>query len=268
MRVQFSHGNGFPAGTYRQFLAALRDRDPTLDIHAVERIGHDPRYPITDRWPHLVDELLQAIDAASPPDERVLLIGHSLGGFLSLMAAYRLGARAAGVLLLDAPIVPSWKAMLFVLAKRTGLDERWSPAGGARRRRISWPDRDAAFDHFRDKTAFAEFESGVLRDYVEAGVFDEGDGASLAFEREREYRIYRTLPHHLHRLTRRAAPCPIGFIGGTRSNELRLTGARATRRVVGKHFSLIDGGHLFPLERPAAAADAAHRMLREMGVLA
>ena len=267
MRVQFSHGNGFPAGSYRAFLLALSSRLPALSVRAVERIGHDPQFPITDKWPHLVRELIADLNLGGDREWPVVLMGHSLGGYLSLMAAYQPGVHAAAVVLLDAPIIPSWKANLFALAKKTGLDERFSPAAATKRRRNAWPNRDDALAHFSEKRAFAAFDPEALGDYVDAGVMQNDEGASLAFEREREYRIYRTLPHHLHRLTRLRAPCPIGFIGGAHSMELKLTGTSETRRVVGEHFRMIEGGHLFPMERPQAAADAAHAMLIELGVV-
>ena len=271
MRVQFSHGNGFPAGSYRAFLRALSDRLPALSVRAVERIGHDPQFPITDQWPHLVRELISDLNRGGDHDQPLVLMGHSLGGYLSLMAAYQLAngvhPRAAAVLLLDAPIIPSWKATMFALAKKTGLDQRFSPAAATRRRRNTWSSRTEALAHFSEKRAFAAFDTEALGDYVDAGVTQTDEGALLAFEREREYRIYRTLPHRLHRLTRRPAPCPIGFIGGTHSMELKLTGTSETRRVVGEHFSMIDGGHLFPMERPQQAAEAAHAMLIALGVI-
>ena len=56
----FSHANGFPVGTYRKMLGVLADE---FDIRAVERFGHDPRFPVTRSWPGLVKELLAEIDA-------------------------------------------------------------------------------------------------------------------------------------------------------------------------------------------------------------
>ncbi len=266
MRIQFSHGNGFPAGSYRPYLDALRTAIPGLDLRALERIGHDPRYPVTDKWPNLVAELAAQLDDAR--DRPVTLIGHSLGGYLSLMAAYRLGAsRVAAVVMLDSPIVPAWKATVLAFAKKFGFDERFSPAGGVRRRRDTWPDRGAAFEHFKDKPLFARFGPEALDHYIQSGVAISGGGAQLAFDREREYRIYRTLPHHLHRLTRQPPPCPVGFLGGTLSRELRLTGPEATRRLVGPRFDMIEGGHLFPMERPGEAAERTRAMLAAMGAL-
>ena len=267
MLLQFSHGNGFPAGTYRAFFAALEARVPAIKIRAIERIGHDARYPITDNWPHLVDELVAQIDAREDTDPVLVLVGHSLGGYLSLMAAYRRPEIVRAVLLLDSPIVTRWKAVLFAFAKKTGLDERFSPARLTRKRREQWPDRATAHAHFSGKPVFAAFDPDAFNDYLDAGLIETPSSASLAFERERETKIYRTLPHHLHRLTRNGAPCPIGFIGGTRSTELRLAGRRETRRLVGSHFKMIEGGHLFPMESPKRAAEATVAMLKELGVL-
>ena len=50
--IVFSHGNSFPAGTYSVVFQALRERG--YRVTAVERYGHDPRYPVTRHWPHLV----------------------------------------------------------------------------------------------------------------------------------------------------------------------------------------------------------------------
>ena len=50
--IVFSHGNSFPASTYRVMLDSLRARGFT--VHAIEKYGHDPAYPVSDNWPNLV----------------------------------------------------------------------------------------------------------------------------------------------------------------------------------------------------------------------
>src|SRR5688500_19640395 len=49
----------------------------------IETIGTDPRYPPTEAWPRLVDELIESIT------EPVYGVGHSLGGYLNYLAAVR-----------------------------------------------------------------------------------------------------------------------------------------------------------------------------------
>ncbi len=52
----FSHANSFPAGTYRELFKLLRARG--FSVKAVDKFGHDPHYPVTNNWPHLVQQLV------------------------------------------------------------------------------------------------------------------------------------------------------------------------------------------------------------------
>ncbi|MFK3649860.1 alpha/beta fold hydrolase [Lysobacter enzymogenes] len=263
----FSHANGFPAPVYRVMLEALSAR---YRIVRPERIGHDPRYPVTLDWPHLIDELVQRVQAAAGDARRIFLVGHSLGGYLSLLASHRLAgtalaSRLGGVVMLDSPLIAGWRARLVQLGRRTGLDNLVMPTRATLQRRRHWPDRAAVRAHFLAKPAFARWDARVLDDYVEHGTRAADDGArELFFEREIEYRIYRSLPTtSLSGLTAQLRT-PVGFLAGTRSRELRNAGSAATRRLVGERWSWVEGSHLFPMERPLETAQAIEAMLERM----
>ena len=49
--IVFSHGNSFPGGTYSLLFEQLRARG--FSVSAIDRFGHDPRYPVTSNWPTL-----------------------------------------------------------------------------------------------------------------------------------------------------------------------------------------------------------------------
>ncbi|MDB5730775.1 MAG: alpha/beta hydrolase fold-containing protein [Variovorax sp.] len=262
--VVFSHGNSFPASTYRVMLDSLRERG--FAVCAIEKFGHDPKYPVTDNWPHLVEQLAdfaqQAMRQAGQP---VFLIGHSLGGLLSLMCAARHPALARGVLLLDSPVLGGWRAGTLGLVKRTPLMKSWSPSVVSRRRKSSWQDRDAVFAHFRGKKAFARWDEQVLHDYIDHGTDERGDMRALSFEREVETAIYDTLPHNLGALLRRQPlKCPAAFIGGRQSREMRQVGMAMTERVTRGRIMMLDGTHLFPMEKPLATAAAVEASLRNL----
>jgi pimeloyl-ACP methyl ester carboxylesterase len=274
--IIFSHANSFPASTYGVLFKSLRARG--FSVRAPEKFGHDPKYPVTSNWPHLVQQLA---DFAAPEIQRhgqgAWLVGHSLGGFLSLMCAARhprLGGHPVkGVLLVDSPLLGGWRARALELAKRTQLVGSISPGKVSRKRRNAWPDAQAAFDHFAHKKAFARWDPQVLRDYIAHGTQDEttpqGTRRVLAFDREVETAIYNTLPHNLDRLLRRhPLPCPAAFIGGTDSMEMTQVGMSMTHKLVGKdhpeRLRMVEGSHLFPMERPqetAAAIEAALKAL-------
>lgn len=258
-QLHFAHANSFPAGTYRLFFQHLEKH---YQVNALPIHAHDPRYPVTDGWPALVQELQD--DLARRYEQPVILVGHSLGGMLSVMAAHARPDLVRCVVLLDSPVVAGWRATLLRIAKRAGVDNRFSPAKFSERRRNLWPNAQTAYDHFAAKPMFAAWAPGVLQDYMEHGLAPHQEGVTLRFSRETETAVYRTLPHHIGHLTRGDFPVPVGFVGGTDSVECRQAGLRATRRLVGKHFTKIKGGHLFPMESPHAAAEATHAMIRSL----
>jgi pimeloyl-ACP methyl ester carboxylesterase len=253
--LHFSHGNSYPAGTYRQFFDHLR---ADFDLRAVDMHGHDPAFPVTDGWHGLVEELIARLQAYPEP---AILVGHSLGGMLSMMAAKQRPDLVRCVVMLDSPVVAGWRAWLWRLAKVQGWGDRFSPAKSSVRRRELWPDAAAAHRHFISKPMFAAWAPGVLADYLEHGLVAHPEGVQLRFSREVETAIYRSLPHHLGGIMRAPYPVPIGFIGGTASVELRQAGREATRALVGRHYTEIEGGHLFPMESPELAARATRQMI-------
>ncbi len=262
--VVFSHGNSFPASTYRVMLDSLRNRG--FEVDAIEKFGHDPNYPVTDNWPDLVRQLADfaraQADAAGGP---VFLIGHSLGGFLSLMCAALHPALACGVVLLDSPLLGGWRANTVNLMKRTPWMKSVSPGMVSRKRRNSWEHREAVFEHFRSKKAFAKWDERVLRDYIEHGTFDSEDARALSFDRDVETAIYDTIPHNLGALLR-ANPlkCKAAFIGGRQSVEMRRVGMAMTQQVTRGRIMMLDGSHLFPMEKPIATAAAVEAALRNL----
>jgi pimeloyl-ACP methyl ester carboxylesterase len=249
--IVFSHANGFPAGTYRVLFEAWRAAGHA--VHALEKFGHDPAYPVTGNWPKLRDQLIAFTErTASGP---AVLVGHSLGGLLSLMAACRRPDLAAGLVLLDSPVFTGWRAHSVQVLKATGLIQRGSPGRVSRTRRHEWPSREAVLAHFAAKATFARWDRRVLADYVACG-FEEQDGKTvLAFRREIETRIYNTLPHQLGSLLRRHPPkCPVSFIAGTQSREMRQAGLAASKALARERFGWIEGTHLFPMEHPEQTA--------------
>ncbi len=260
--IVFAHANGFPAGTYRQLFDAWRAAGFT--VHAIEKVGHDPRFPVTDSWPHLRDQLIHFIDreVGGP----AWLVGHSLGGYLSLMTAMRRPDLAHGLVMLDSPLLSGWKARAVQIAKAAGVGERFSPGHVSKRRRQHWDSADAAHAHFATKAAFARWAPGVLQDYIASGTETHGAQRRLSFEREVETAIYNTLPHQLaRRLRAHPLRCGMAFIQGSDSTEIRQVGLRATARAAQGRISTITGSHLFPLEHPR---ETATEVLRWIAALA
>ena len=268
--IIFSHGNSFPASTYGVLFKSLELRG--FQTRAIEKFGHDPFYPVTSNWPHLVQQLADfTAKAVQETGQPAFLVGHSLGGFLSLMCAAShptLGGQAvAGVVLVDSPLVGGWRAAALSVAKKAKLVGSVSPGAISRKRRQQWLSRDEVLASFRSKKAFARWDEQVLLDYIEHGFHDgEGDAATqrlLSFDRDVETAIYNTLPHNLETLVRdHPLQCPVTFIGGRQSAEMKQVGMALTEKVTKGRVMMLDGSHLFPMEKPLATAAAIEAALR------
>lgn len=257
----FSHANSFPAGTYEQLFQVWRAAG--WQVLALPRFGHNPAYPVTSNWPRVRDELLAFIDHEAP-GQQVHLVGHSLGGYLSLLAASRRPQAVASVVLIDSPVLAGWRAHSVQVFKLTGLIKRVSPGHVSQRRRWQWPSAEAAHNHFASKRVFACWQPEVLRDYIACGTEPDPAAAPsveafapvrLAFKRDVETRLYNSLPHHMGAVFKRhPVHAPVAFIGGTRSVENRQVGLAATRAMTHGRMVWVDGSHLFPMEQPALTA--------------
>ncbi len=258
--IIFSHANSFPASTYGVLFRSLRALGHT--VCALEKLGHDPRFPVTNNWPNLVQQLaefahLQVAAHGAP----AMFVGHSMGGFLSLMVAARHPTLARGVVLLDAPLLGGWRANTLALLKHSGLMGSLSPSAVSRKRRQHWDSEQQALAHFQRKKIFARWDPQVLQDYIAHGTINVAGQRVLSFDRAVESTLYNTLPHNLERWLR-AHPLQssVAFIGGTESQEMKRAGMSLTRKLARGRITMLAGSHLFPMEAPhetAAAIDAA-----------
>ncbi len=266
--IIFSHGNSFPASTYGVLFQGLRSRG--FQVKAIEKFGHDPRYPVTSNWPNLVQQLADfTSEQVEKTGQAAFLVGHSLGGFLSLMCAARNpvlgGLPVRGVLLIDSPILGGWRAAALSVAKRAQLVGSISPGAISRKRRHEWLGQAEVLAHFRTKKAFARWDEQVLLDYIEHGTHDAGGQRLLSFDRDVETAIYNTLPDNLEaQLKRHPLKCPVAFIGGRQSAEMKQVGMAMTEKVTKGRIMMLDGSHLFPMEKPVVTAAAIEASLRNM----
>ena len=121
--------------------------------------------------------------------------------------------------------------------------------------------RKAAHAHFATKGIFRAFDPDCLADYVRYGTVRSPHGVRLAFDPRIEYEIYRATPHDIYAYLPRFH-VPGGMVIGRDSDVVERVGLAASRR----RFTIrkLDGGHLFPFERPVETARAVHELAREL----
>lgn len=118
--LHFTHANGIPSATYRKFLDCFQQ---DYEVKAIPFIGMNPQYPITRDWPYLVDEVIADIEQQFP-QQQVIGLGHSFGGLVTLMAAYRRPELFSKLIIMDPPFVigkqfgRSWSSLKLYAIKK------------------------------------------------------------------------------------------------------------------------------------------------------
>ena len=244
--IIFSHANGYNAGAYRTVLQPLADE---LRILALDLRGHGASTLPTvvegrDGWLEFRDDLLALLAAACAAP--VVLAGHSMGGTSSLLAAAAEPARVRALALFDPVIVP-----LEAQADEEAM--RSSPlAAGARRRRATFPSRQAAFDAYRGRGGFRTWSDAQLADYVEAG-FRETPQGEVTLTCRPEWEASNFSTHNYDGLAAfRESLCPIRILRAEEGSTCRIDGYEAELTAGGRiTVETVPGTtHFLPLERP------------------
>ncbi len=255
--LAFAHANGFTGACYNSLLAPLAE---SFDLLPVDRLAHDPAYPVGRNLIALRDEWLACLDTAlgpvgTPDSRKVIGVGHSLGGVVNYMAALKQPARFHCVILLDPPLMLGRDAIGLKIAKRFGFIDRVTPAGRTRGRRARWDSPQAMHDYLRRRSLFANFTPRALADYIEHATHRHGDGSlSLSFDTRHEVEIFRHLSDHLTGSVARLK-VPVKILAGEQSDL--LTPPRIARlQRAGLEVATVPGGHMYPFEHPDLTREA------------
>ena len=186
--VMMVHATGFHG---RCWIPLADQLTPYFTVWAIDQRGHgasgkapDGRY---DDWEVYAADLLAAVDALGGDDWRAA--GHSLGGGVSLLAEARRPGTFSAISCYEPVVFPRPEV---AESEAIVLPVRDNPlAMLARKRRPSFPSRQAALENYRSKPPFAAFDPIALESYVEFGFVDEPDGTvTLACRREDEAAVF------------------------------------------------------------------------------
>lgn len=250
----FAHANGFPSEVYGKLFDSWA---PGYQVAHLGMHGHNPRYPVSDNWPALVDELVEHLRRQPGP---VWGVGHSLGGGLHLHAALRHPELYRGLVLLDSPLLTTLDRWLVRAAKRLGLIDRITPAGRTLGRRERFENLSAARAYFSGKALFSRFDLDCLEAYLAHGLCEEGSGLRLRFDAATEIAIYRGVPHRLP-APMASLRVPLALVQGALSRVVLPHHGWHARRLALGEFHRVPGGHMFPFEHPLATAELVRSIL-------
>jgi pimeloyl-ACP methyl ester carboxylesterase len=184
--------------------------------------------------------------------QKVIAIGHSLGGVATLYAAVREPELFSHVILIDPTMLPPAFLRKVWFLKWFGIETRKELVRGALRRRRQWAGREEAYQSFKTRPLFKQWPDETLWAYVEGMTApSKTGGIELIYPPEWEARIYQTIPTDVWKFAARLTQ-PTLVIRGETSNTFTADSEKAFRKALpGAYFAVVkEAGHLVPQERP------------------
>ncbi len=247
--LHFAHANGFNGFTYRRLLGRLAQR---VRVCAWDARGHGRSTLNRDpagltSWDVYQSDLIALLDSFGEP---AVLVGHSMGGTVSLETTAARPDLVRALILIDPVIFPYFWLQMWGLFKNLGLGQRIPIAARAAKRRALWPDRDTLFDSYRRQAVFGGWPDAWLRDYIAGGTTDRADGrVELSCRPEWEARSFATLSHKAW-ARMRGVRVPVLVLCGARSDTFLPAARRRIQRVLpqARVVCVEEVGHFVPME--------------------
>lgn len=252
--LHFAHANSFPSGSYRKLFTHLPAQ---YEVIAIEKLAHNPRYPLNDNWENQVAEMIEFVECNKGTHQKVVAIGHSFGAVVSYMSACLRPDLFSGLIMLDPPLITGIVRYIFKFAKQSKLINKITPAGITVMRNRKWHIEHDLYDYFVNKSLFKDFDPDCIRDYVSSVMANQDGHLHLNFNVDTEANIFRTIPHNLPRY---AGTLKMKGILMTAKHTdvctpaLRKPFLRANPSI--EHIEFKKGKHMFPLEFPVEVAKA------------
>jgi len=257
-KLFFAHAIGFPSRSYQPFFNELEKHGHSIDF--IEMIGINPKYPITNNWPHLVEELADEI--RSRHSEPVIGIGHSAGGLITYLVARKYPELFSQIVVLDAPTINGPQNIPWWILKKIGLSDLVTPAKQSKHRKTHFESIEQV-DELRETQLLKNMPDESFAAYVEHGFVPHKDGGvTLAFPLKTELALFRNAPDDLWRYRE---PLPVRgiYISAEDSEFSKLPFAERFSKKASMDYHVLKGSHMFPQEYPQASADYIQQWLAD-----
>lgn len=250
--IVFYSANGFPMGTYTEFLKhlALKFKPICLSPRACWPNGGSPEDQ-TD-WELYADDLIAF--AEQKFTKPITIIGHSQGATAAIIAASKRPELFKSLIVIEPASVSTALGIIIKLAPYS-IKKHFQPFKSGLQKQDVWESREAFYNYYRKHRAYKRFPDKVLKDYAEYGLKEIKEGKfTLTFSSKWETSNYTLAPTIWKYLKKVKIPIqvlagkPSLFFNDDVRNKWRKISPNTTIELNNEF------GHLFPLEAPEICA--------------
>ncbi len=180
---------------------ALHHRVVAIDLSGHGRSDHRERYR-PELWAEEVLAVARAAGSGDPP----VVVGHSMGGFVTIVTAAKHGAELSGAMVLDAPI------------RRPDPESSEGRGGRMFRTPKTYPDLATAMEHFHLVPPQPCDNPWLVRYIAEHSLHEVPDGWTWRFDRHLFTRREGPASPSAYADALASASCRIAIVNGERSD--------------------------------------------------
>lgn len=252
IKAVFYSANGFPLGTYSEFLKQLVStyQLTCLSPRACWPDIGDPS--LQTNWELYADDLIDFVEQKYT--EPIMVIGHSQGATAAIIAASKRPELFKDLILIEPASVNTY---LGYMVKWTPyfIKKHFQPFKSGLQKQEIWKSRDAFYNFYRNHKAYKRFPDTVLKDYAKYGLKPLENGRfTLTYSSKWETSNYTLAPTIWKYLKKVILPIhviagkpSVFFTNDVRSKWIKI--APHSKMEINKNY-----GHLFPLEAPEECA--------------
>lgn len=255
------HPNGFCAAMLAPLAQQLR---PHYRVIAIDARGHgdsdQPRLPEGVRWDRFAEDLASIaaqILNETGHDRIEYGIGSSFGGTATAIAEALHPGTFARIAMLDPPVRPTDAQLATIGLDSAAMARDRGLADQARKRRETWPSREAVRDAWKDKPTFLSWTPEAFEIYLNEGFKVLPDGSvALKCTPRVEAAVFDAASADIDMYDAVAAvTCPALLVHAGQGHFPPPFHELFASRFQNGSYLVVDAGHLMPLESPALCAE-------------
>jgi len=188
LNIHFFHGNSFTPNSYVKLLDSLSnlgkvkvselrplwDKDKTLDF---------------SNWDIFLNDYLNDINN----EQKIIGVGHSIGGNILLKAALKAPHKFEKIILLDPTFFVPTRIRLWKIISFFNIQSRFLPLiDYAENKRMTYDNVDQMYNNYRRYKVFSKFLDEDLKIVVNSLIYRENNKIKLLFNNKWDAHIYRT----------------------------------------------------------------------------
>lgn len=257
--IVIAHANGYSAYTYRWYMEHLSKE---YSVYAMDFWGHSKSEGRLEEdgytgWLLFRDQIIAFIQEMN--FRSVTMIGHSLGGGSSILAASKKPELFKNIIALDPVVlglIPVFYGKLFQVPL----------AKGAIKRRTTFKSIDLVRKAYRKSPAFKDWNQQIYEDYLHSAFISQNDGSvKLALDPRIEAKIFNAVSFRNILFRLKNITVPVHIITPKNSHVCpKRTAKKIIRKCRNSTYETWPGiTHFFPFEKPEFTLEEIRKYLKK-----